>query len=165
MLHITNGDATLRLMGPAGLPGEFLPWRDVLHEGPVPAGLDLEVLAEGEKGPGELFRACQVREQSPFMGDWSFWRWLDHLGRGPAPLLEAVTGEDFAFPPAIAPDETFRAQRLRTTQTGRAVLEGRQDWLAIHPIDRWLGGVHLAESRLWRWNAATRHLARDARPA
>jgi len=46
MLHITNGGATLRLMGPAGLPGEFLPWQDVLHEGPVPAGLGLDALSE-----------------------------------------------------------------------------------------------------------------------
>ncbi len=38
VLHVTNGDSmagTLR----AGFTGEVLPWRDVLHEGPVPAGL------------------------------------------------------------------------------------------------------------------------------
>jgi hypothetical protein len=45
MLHITNGDNTVALMRQAGLPGEYLPWRDLLHEGPVPAGLNLPTLS------------------------------------------------------------------------------------------------------------------------
>ena len=36
MLHVTNGDSTTATMEQAGLAGDFLPWRDVLHEGPVP---------------------------------------------------------------------------------------------------------------------------------
>ncbi len=36
MLHITNGDATLPELRRTGLTGDLLPWRDVLHEGPVP---------------------------------------------------------------------------------------------------------------------------------
>ncbi|HEX8904293.1 MAG TPA: hypothetical protein VF771_05585 [Longimicrobiaceae bacterium] len=39
MLHVTNGDAAAAVIRAAGIPGEILPWRDVLHEGPVPAGL------------------------------------------------------------------------------------------------------------------------------
>ena len=39
MLHVTNGDAAVERMRAGGLEGEFLPWRDVLHEGPVPPGL------------------------------------------------------------------------------------------------------------------------------
>ncbi|CAA9548064.1 MAG: hypothetical protein AVDCRST_MAG88-559, partial [uncultured Thermomicrobiales bacterium] len=45
MLHITNGDATVGKLRQAGLPGTILPWRDVLHEGPVPAGLSLDALS------------------------------------------------------------------------------------------------------------------------
>jgi hypothetical protein len=37
MLHVTNGDSVTMTMGPAGLTGDFLSWRDALHEGPVPA--------------------------------------------------------------------------------------------------------------------------------
>ena len=36
MLHVTNGDSTTATMERAGLAGDLLPWRDVLHEGPVP---------------------------------------------------------------------------------------------------------------------------------
>ena len=45
MLHITNGDIAVAMLRRAGIPGDMLPWRDVLHEGPVPAGLDLEALS------------------------------------------------------------------------------------------------------------------------
>jgi hypothetical protein len=36
-LHVTNGDRTVAGLERAGLGGELLAWRDVLHEGPVPA--------------------------------------------------------------------------------------------------------------------------------
>ena len=46
MLHITNGDHAAALLRASGVTGEVLPWRDVLHEGPVPAGLALAELSE-----------------------------------------------------------------------------------------------------------------------
>ena len=46
MFHITNGDCALAALTRAGIPQEdVLPWRDVLHEGPVPAGLTLDELS------------------------------------------------------------------------------------------------------------------------
>lgn len=46
MLHITNGDSAAAVMRQAGIAGEILPWRDVLHEGPVPADLSLRDLSK-----------------------------------------------------------------------------------------------------------------------
>lgn len=46
ILNITNGDSTVGIMKQANIPGIFLPWRDVLHDGPVPDGLSLEKLSE-----------------------------------------------------------------------------------------------------------------------
>jgi hypothetical protein len=40
VLHVTNGDSAAASLRAAGLTGDVLPWRDALHEGPVPAGLD-----------------------------------------------------------------------------------------------------------------------------
>lgn len=60
ILHITNGDSTVCLLQAAGIDGEYLPWRDVLHDGPVPGGLTLEQLSEvrakfiADSGWGEL---------------------------------------------------------------------------------------------------------------
>lgn len=44
MLHVTNGDSVGALLRGSGLPGEVLPWRDVLHEGPVPAEMEPDEL-------------------------------------------------------------------------------------------------------------------------
>src|SRR3954469_20325879 len=38
-LHVTNGDALVPAIERAAPGGLVLPWRDVLHEGPVPSGL------------------------------------------------------------------------------------------------------------------------------
>ncbi len=46
MLHLTNGDASASLIRKIGVTGDVVPWRDVLHEGPVPAGLPLESMSE-----------------------------------------------------------------------------------------------------------------------
>ncbi|HEX8133566.1 MAG TPA: hypothetical protein VF880_09070, partial [Actinomycetes bacterium] len=40
VLHVTNGDVTVELLRRAGLAEHALAWADVLHEGPVPAGLE-----------------------------------------------------------------------------------------------------------------------------
>ncbi len=46
VLNITNGDCAVEVMKKANIPGVFLPWQDVLHEGPVPESLSLEELSE-----------------------------------------------------------------------------------------------------------------------
>jgi len=46
ILNITNGDCAVEIMKKANIPGVFLPWRDVLHEGPVPDNLSLEELSK-----------------------------------------------------------------------------------------------------------------------
>ncbi len=43
-LHVTNGDAAAERILDAGVGGSVLPWRDVLHEGPVPCGLSFDDL-------------------------------------------------------------------------------------------------------------------------
>jgi hypothetical protein len=50
ILNITNGDSAVAVMKTAGIPGRLLPWRDVLHDGPVPANLSLEKLSEVRAG-------------------------------------------------------------------------------------------------------------------
>ncbi len=46
MLIITNGDAAAAAIRDAGIAADILPWREVLHDGPVPAGLSLEELSD-----------------------------------------------------------------------------------------------------------------------
>ena len=60
MLHLTNGDNTVAMIHESGIDGESFAWRDVLHDGPVPYGLDVSQLAEvrakfiAELGWGDL---------------------------------------------------------------------------------------------------------------
>lgn len=44
-LHITNGDSAAGGIRAVDGTGDILPWRDVLHDGPVPAGLSLAELS------------------------------------------------------------------------------------------------------------------------
>ncbi|MBF0193396.1 MAG: DUF1835 domain-containing protein [Magnetococcales bacterium] len=45
ILHVTNGDSTVELFLQACIEGKYLAWRDVLHEGATPSGLDLHALS------------------------------------------------------------------------------------------------------------------------
>jgi len=44
VLHVTNGDCAVKNLQDAGMEGDIIAWRDALHEGPVPAGLDAGAL-------------------------------------------------------------------------------------------------------------------------
>lgn len=46
MLHVTNGDSAADLIRKSGIGGSVLPWRDVLHIGPVPGALSMRELSE-----------------------------------------------------------------------------------------------------------------------
>lgn len=71
MLHLTNGDSAAGTLRQTGVTGEVIAWRDILHEGPVPAGLTLEAmsdvrarfLADAKAGPfAELRRQFGARD-------------------------------------------------------------------------------------------------------
>lgn len=75
MLHVTNGDFAVERMRDGGLPGAYLPWRDVLHEGPVPQVDSLEDLSAmrarhlADSDYGEHARiAAQFAERDAMLG-------------------------------------------------------------------------------------------------
>jgi len=47
LLHLTNGYCAIPAVRAAGVDEEILPWHEVLHDGPVPGGLDAAI-AEAE---------------------------------------------------------------------------------------------------------------------
>jgi len=77
------------------------------------------------------------------MGDLTFFRIMQRLTRGKAPLLS----HDGEFRPHDAPRGVFSV-----TEAGDAVLDGRADYIALNGIDRWMGGVHLTDGR-YRWTS------------
>ncbi|HEY1654370.1 MAG TPA: hypothetical protein VGF86_04570, partial [Candidatus Tumulicola sp.] len=94
----------------------------------------LEAVAQGAASKVELFRRSQNREEASFHGDSGFYRVLEDLRENGAPLIE---GDEGAY---------------GLTSLGRWVIAGDADWLESAPIDRWIGGVHLAGSAPPRWD-------------
>ena len=115
----------------------------------------LTAVEQGHTTPGAVFRACQEMEEAAFMGDASFWDVLSGLTLGQAPLL-AAEGE-FHLPVGPRPEPGFLSQPLDFTMAGTEVLAGKLDWLSLHQIDKWLGGIHLGPS-MWRWDPEARQL-------
>lgn len=106
----------------------------------------LEVLAEGPRTPEQVFVAASRAEEAIYMGDSSFWHTVKRLNKGPHPLIMLDVQER----PGRLPEGT-----LRITDTGRAVLTGRADLVALNGISRWLGGTLLTPERSWRWTGSS----------
>jgi hypothetical protein len=106
----------------------------------------LAAVAEGAPTAGAAFVRVGARETRPYLGDsWCFDA-MARLARAPNPLLDIQ-------PTA---DAVEAHNRLRLTDTGRRVLDGHEDHVALNGIDRWIGGVHLRGQALpWRWNEGT----------
>jgi hypothetical protein len=127
---------------------EEFPWtRDGLSRTERQALLGLDA---GFETFESLFRAVQALERSPYQGDTSFFHCLRGLASPPMPLIRLEA----------APGGSIRNQRISLTATGRDVLAGREDWVRLHGIDRWLGGVHLhGRQAQWRWDGEHARLA------
>jgi hypothetical protein len=110
----------------------------------------LRILSEHDRSPEEVFAALTATEERIFMGDATFWTVVRRLNTGPHPLVTL----DVRQRPGRLPAGT-----LRITDTGRDVLAGRADQIALNGIDRWAGGVHLRSPRCWRWDGATLTIA------
>ncbi|MFN8061843.1 MAG: hypothetical protein U0Q12_21975, partial [Vicinamibacterales bacterium] len=103
----------------------------------------------GLKGPltlDALFRAQQDTEAALFMGDASFARRVDELLSCACPPVTRV-GDDGTL--------------LELTSAGAAMRDGTMDHLVENGIDRWIGGTHLREDHLWRWDAERAAFVRD----
>jgi hypothetical protein len=94
----------------------------------------LYAVAQGPARIDELFVRSQAREEASFLGNRAFSIMLDELRSSDGTLIETD------------------AQSIVLTSLGRRVLAGDADWLDEHPIDRWIGGVHLVPSNLPRWD-------------
>jgi hypothetical protein len=138
-----------------------------MEEYPAPAsGLTrteafiLEMVYTGIASPLRIFQLFQEEEEAVFMGDWSFWRILDDLAYGAAPL---VTGLQYApFSPDFDDDQraAYLGSELKLTGLGTTALLGKRDAVEFRRLDRWMGGTHLTPRTCWRWDAGARMLSK-----
>jgi hypothetical protein len=92
-------------------------------------------------------------ETAFYIADSSFW-WVVTELRSTTPPLVAVIETSSA--PGQLPTGT-----IALTDTGRAVVVGHADRVALCGLDRWLGGVHLMGTQpVWRWDHAPGRICR-----
>lgn len=105
--------------------------------------LILDMLSEGNQRLGALFgRLMMERDPLPWQSDLLFAYVIDGLCGAGDPAIRVDRAEN---------DHRFKDQ-LSLTDTGRAVLEGRRDWLRCSPARRWVGGVAIGTLPCWRWD-------------
>ena len=122
----------------------------------------LEAIAAGHASPMDAYRVAQDEEPAPFLGDTWFYRTLGALGEGPSRLVETLAGNGLSTPPPLGDWQTFVGTDVRLTGLGRRVLAGEADRVERLGIDRWVGGVHLLQGAVWRWDAKARALVPPA---
>jgi len=109
------------------------------------ARMALQIIADGETNLWKVFERYQDTEEKRFMGDYSFWMILNQMVTSTPPCLYLPEGGELKPP-------VHRHKAIEITQTGRDLLAGKLNWLELHPIDQWIGGVHLTPDNLWHWD-------------
>ncbi len=133
---------------------------DILEELPgVSTGLGateiriLELISPGEVPPFEVFPGHRKLNERRVFGYWEVGTLLDGLARCERPAVSGL--DEGRFSPEMHDASTrfarYKASRLSLTEFGKAVLGGDEDFRCSNPIDRWWGGTHLTNDRLWRY--------------
>jgi hypothetical protein len=112
--------------------------------------LILEEIDRSEVSLYSLFQIVCEKAGDYGLGDLQFWGMLEQLRLCDHPLI-SLTGGDrlpkYGEPLLVQ----FENWRVRLTDTGRLVLTGKEDHIALNGINDWIGGVHLhGKQRIWR---------------
>jgi hypothetical protein len=174
-LHVTNGDAIVPEIEAVAPDDPVLPWRDVLHEGPVPGGLDeatlraerAAFLARSGWGDGVLLLDAFERRDARLARaahEADVWLWFEDDLYDQLQLLQILT----MLAARVPPDAT---QRLLHVTRDREVADertvghaerqaARRAWAAFRSTDpRVLPVLHVPE--LPHVGPALRRLAED----
>jgi len=107
--------------------------------------LSLQALATGSRTFSQIFAELSRRtEPRPFLGDRMLWTIIEEMTHGDdVPIVLDPATEADGWP----------NRRVSLTETGRALLDGKLDWLTLNPPERWIGGVRIVPgSDAWRWS-------------
>jgi hypothetical protein len=160
MLHVTNGDSAVERLRAAGITGEILPWRDVLHDGPVPEGKSADELralrasfiaAQFGLDPRAIEREFEERDETlaRFRDHDEVVLWFEHdlydqlqllqlldwfserpLGRT---RLSQVASDDYLG--SMPQEEIRRRFEARETVSPQQITLARQGWAAFRAPD------------------------------
>lgn len=113
----------------------------------------LELIARGYSLTNGLFYLQSLRQTRVF-GEFEIGSLLEGLAHGPRPAvvglddeLRTLKKENFG-----GRNMAYKRSRLSLTEFGKAIVAYKEDFSRHNPIDRWWGGTHLTNDRLWRWD-------------
>jgi hypothetical protein len=118
----------------------------------------LELIAPGALGFKSLFPRFGKAEPVYGLGDSQFWCALKRLGEAKNPVITISVAADAE---ATKSPGWYHDASFELTDAGREILAGERDFIEINSIDLWLGGVHLVDGSLWRWDEHNRLLTRS----
>jgi len=107
----------------------------------------LQLTAAGSLTLASAFPRMDDAQRAYYVSDESLNDIADDLSGATPALLTASDGEGLRRTVAI-------------TDTGREVLAGRLDRVAVCGLDRWFGGTHLQAGSIWRWDEERQRIGR-----
>ncbi|MBR1129729.1 hypothetical protein [Bradyrhizobium iriomotense] len=112
----------------------------------------LELLSRGFANTNALFHLRSQRRTYVF-GEFELGSLLEGLALGPRPAVAGLGDELRAIDQGNlgARHEVYLRSRLSLTEFGKTLLAHQEDFSRHNPIDRWWGGTHLTNDRLWRY--------------
>ncbi len=159
-LNITNGDSAAGTLSEAGVEGKIIPWRDVLHEGPVDSSLSLEELSKdrarfiSEQGwddfahvSGNFAERDRVIRHLDYFDEVVLWfeddlydqlqliQLLDFFGRGAASgkTLSLIVVDGYIPPLSVA--ELKQLEKTRSRVTPEQLELAKRAWKAFGSAD------------------------------
>ena len=111
--------------------------------------------AWGPLPPAEKLSAYFAAYTADVFGEIELGYLFEGLALGPRPAVAGLGDElrTIDLQNLRARHQVYLRSRLSLTEFGKAVLAHREDFSRHNPIDRWWGGTHLTNERLWRYGA------------
>ncbi|UWU66738.1 hypothetical protein [Bradyrhizobium sp. NC92] len=114
----------------------------------------LELIAPGEVPPFDVFPGYQKPNERRVFDYWEVGALLDGLSRCERPAVAGLDEGPFSLEMHENSSrlQRYKQSRLSLTEFGKAMLGGDEKFCRYNRIDRWWGGTHLTNDRLWQWD-------------
>jgi hypothetical protein len=124
----------------------------------------LQLIARGGVRPFDVFPGDRKSNARGVFEYWEVGALLDGLARCEKPAVSGL--DEGPFSQDMHNDsgrlDRYKGSRLSLTDFGKAVLAGDENFRRHNSIDRWWGGTHLTNKRLWQWDPETGSLVAPA---
>jgi hypothetical protein len=104
-----------------------------------------------------IFEMIGRKESIRFLDEIVFWQLIARMSMVERPLLFTDAEPEWFRTTNL---NKLKRSKIRLTALGKEVLYGRQDWLQISGVNKWIGGVHITEGKVWRRHKESKLLKR-----